>query len=94
MLEQSMTFLIVKGAIPDSPRLQSTSHIKVPWYSRSPSCERTCSDDLQSNTQSSLTGRHLKDTKLSDGTARNTSFGKHFFQSNASTACSDASPGN
>lgn len=36
----------------------------------------------------------FKDTKLSDVTARNTSFGKHFSQSNASTACSDASHGN
>lgn len=36
----------------------------------------------------------FKGTKLSDVAARNTSFGKDFSQSNASTACSDASPGN
>lgn len=49
--------------------------------------------DSQTHTQLTY-WQAFKDTKLSDVTAKNTSFGKHLSQSNASIACSDARPTN
>ena len=89
-----MAFLIVKGAILIAliSRVQAISNCHDTQEARAVK-ELVQMTDGQTHTQLTY-WQAFKDTKLSDVTARSTSFGKHFSQSNASTACSDASPGN
>lgn len=88
-----MAFLIVKGAI----LITLTSQVQVVSNCHNTQEAQAVKELVQmtdSQTDTQLTyWQAFKDTKLSDVTARNTCCQKHFSQSNASTACSDASPG-
>lgn len=89
-----MAFLIMKGAILILliSRVQAISNRHNTQVAQAAK-ELVQMTDSQTHTQLTY-WQAFKDTKLSDVTARNTSFGKHFSQSNATTACSYASPGN